>query len=86
MIYEATCNKCHERYNPHSPDPEDLEHGQTQEGVDCGGYPSKELIVYYQSEEELQSALVDRMIATDHPDFWPTEEDFLLMKYKPASD
>jgi uncharacterized OB-fold protein len=36
-MLEARCTKCGETFNPHSEDPDDLEHFQTADEVECGG-------------------------------------------------
>lgn len=36
-MMEAQCTRCKETFVPHSPDPEDLIHGETEAGTPCGG-------------------------------------------------
>ena len=36
-MLEAECPRCGETFVPHSEDPEDLIHGETETGQECGG-------------------------------------------------
>jgi hypothetical protein len=36
-MMEAECTKCKETFIPHSEDPDDLIHGVTEAGQECGG-------------------------------------------------
>jgi len=36
-MFEAQCQMCGETFIPHSEDPEDLIHGQREDGTECGG-------------------------------------------------
>lgn len=36
-MLEAKCQKCGETFVPHSEAPDDLIHGETEAGIECGG-------------------------------------------------
>lgn len=36
-MLEAECTRCHQIFVPHGVEPEDLIHGETEEGMECGG-------------------------------------------------